>query len=117
MARAILRKCDLMLVDESTSSLDVVTTCEVMDHLLDLDCTVIMITHDIFGEYMKHFDRICYLEQGRVKENGTFDGLMKENGGFFSPLRVLAERLMGAGGEWVMVHLGDKGRGGWMWAL
>lgn len=83
MARAILRRCDLMLVDEATSSLDVATTCEVMDNLLDLDCTVIMITHDIFGEYMKRFDRIYYLEQGRVKEKGIFDGLMKENGGFY----------------------------------
>ncbi len=83
MARAILRRCDFMLVDEATSSLDVATTCQVMDNLLDLDCTVIMITHDIFGDYMKRFDRIYYLEQGKVKEQGTFDRLMDEKGGFY----------------------------------
>lgn len=82
IARAILRKCNLLLVDEATSSLDVSTTCDVMENLLDLDCTMIIITHDIFGDYMKRFDVIYFLEDGHVREQGTFNELTKIDCGF-----------------------------------
>lgn len=82
VARELLHKCDLILVDEATSSLDVATTCEVMENLLSLDCTVLVITHDIFGDYMKGFDQIYYLEDGQIREQGSFDSLIGQNGGF-----------------------------------
>lgn len=82
IARAILRKCELLLVDEATSSLDVKTTDAIMQSLLSLDCTVLVITHDIFGEYMKDFDSIVYLEHGAVQEEGNFAELIRDNGKF-----------------------------------
>lgn len=82
IARAILRKCELLLVDEATSSLDVKTTDEIMNNLLSLDCAMLLITHDIFGEYMKKFDRILYLENGVISEAGEFDQLIKTEGKF-----------------------------------
>ncbi len=76
IARAIIRQCDLMLVDEATSNLDVATTHQVMENLLNLDCAVIVVTHDIFGEYMKKFDNIYYLEHGRITEQGKLNELI-----------------------------------------
>ena len=90
-ARAILRDSDLILVDEATSSLDVTTTCEVMENLLDLEGTVVVITHDIFGDYMRKFDRICYLENGEIQEQGSFDALLDRDGGFARLYRNLSQ--------------------------
>lgn len=91
-ARAILRDSDLILVDEATSSLDVTTTCEVMENLLDLEGTVVVITHDIFGDYMRRFDRICYLENGEIQEQGRFDALLDRDGGFARLYRNLRQK-------------------------
>ena len=82
IARAILRKSNVILVDEATSSLDVATTCEVMENLLELDCTVVVITHNIFGEFMQKFDDIYYLSDGEVQEEGDFISLLERCGRF-----------------------------------
>lgn len=82
IARALLQPCDLMLVDEATSGLDTRTTQEIMESLLDLPCAMLVITHDIFGDYMRRFDTICYMEDGQIRERGTFDALMARSAGF-----------------------------------
>ena len=83
VARAVLHKCDLLLADEITSNLDVITTAGIMKSLLGLECTVVVVTHDIFGDYMSGFDRICYLENGRITEEGNLEALLKLHGGFY----------------------------------
>ena len=45
VARALIRDCDTLLIDEMTSSLDIETTDEMVKLILSLSCTVIMITH------------------------------------------------------------------------
>lgn len=82
VARAMVRGCGLLLVDEATSSLDAVTTARVMEGLLKLPCAELVVTHDIFGDYMRKFDRVIVLENGRVAEEGTFDGLLSRGGSF-----------------------------------
>ncbi len=82
VARAIVRGCGLLLVDEATSSLDAVTTSRVMESLLALSCTELVVTHDIFGDYMRKFDRVVVLENGCVVEEGTFDALLSRGGSF-----------------------------------
>ncbi|MCD8326632.1 MAG: ABC transporter ATP-binding protein/permease [Lachnospiraceae bacterium] len=90
IARALIRGCGLLLVDEATSSLDVETTDQIMRNLVNLDCAVLVITHDIFGDYMKDFDRIVYLENGEVSEEGTFGELLEQNGGFAQLYQLMA---------------------------
>ncbi|MCD8379331.1 MAG: ABC transporter ATP-binding protein/permease [Lachnospiraceae bacterium] len=90
IARALIRGCGLLLVDEATSSLDVETTDQIMRNLVGLDCAVIVITHDIFGDYMKDFDRIVYLENGEVSEAGNFTELLELNGGFAQLYQLMA---------------------------
>ena len=82
VARAMVRGCGLLLVDEATSSLDAATTARVMESLLKLSCTELVVTHDIFGDYMRRFDRVIVLENGRVAEEGSFDALLSRGGVF-----------------------------------
>lgn len=82
IARALLCPCDLMIVDEATSSLDARTTREIMEGLLRLRCAVLVITHDIFGDYMRRFDTICYMEDGQLREQGRFEALLARGAGF-----------------------------------
>lgn len=82
VARAFLQKSELIIADEATSSLDVMTTCDVMENLLRQNCTLVVITHDIYGDYMKKFDKIYYMENGRIAEQGNFMELLNMSGGF-----------------------------------
>ena len=82
VARALIRDCDTLLIDEMTSSLDIETTDEMVKLVLSLPCTVIMITHDIFDSYMDEFSTIYYIENGRIAESGTYQSLLEQNGNF-----------------------------------
>lgn len=66
LARALLRRSEVILVDEATSSLDAATTSEIMAQLLSLPATVLVITHDTFGEYMHDFDRVLEVRDGEI---------------------------------------------------
>ena len=67
LARLIIRRYDLLIVDEITSSLDSETTEAIMKLLLDLKCMVIIVTHDTFGAYMNDFDKVYEVKQGVLK--------------------------------------------------
>lgn len=67
IARAAIRGYRVILADEITASLDEATSQQVMDNLLDMDATVIAITHDTQSEFMKRFDSIYQMEDGKAK--------------------------------------------------
>jgi ABC-type bacteriocin/lantibiotic exporter with double-glycine peptidase domain len=79
IARALLSKPQILVLDEATSNLDVITEKKVHEALHDLskDITLIAITHRISSVYL--FDRIIVMHEGRVVGEGTHKQLLKNN--------------------------------------
>ena len=64
IARLVIRKYDFIIADEVTANLDTETTDQVMDNLLNLPCSMIVISHNTNGGFIKQFDEIYKMEQG-----------------------------------------------------
>lgn len=74
LARALLTQADVLILDEATSSLDVFTEKKIVDHLLQLDKTIIFVAHRL--AIAKQCDRILVLNQGEIVESGDHQTLM-----------------------------------------
>lgn len=68
IARLVIRNYDLILADEITASLDIDTTEEIMQNLLDLPCSLVVITHDTSDPFMDKFDRVYSVSNGSFSE-------------------------------------------------
>ncbi len=89
IARALLRKTPVLLVDEATAALDAETSYEVLDAILKLDgYTRIIVTHDLDENILRRCDGLFTLKNGRILEQGSFEALMKEKGYFYSLFTV-----------------------------
>ena len=88
IARALLRKGDLLLLDEPTASLDAQSENLVLQALNEMSRrqTTLMITHRI--EDLKQCDQIFVMQNGEIVQQGDFATLRNE--GFFAEL--LAQR-------------------------
>jgi ABC-type multidrug transport system fused ATPase/permease subunit len=87
----------LVLLDEPTAQLDVRGEAEIFDRILTAtrNTTTILISHRF--STVRHADRICVLEHGRVVELGTHDELMAKNGRYRTMFDLQASRF---GGEY-----------------
>ncbi|MFZ4270251.1 ABC transporter ATP-binding protein [Streptomyces arboris] len=76
IARALLRRPRLLLLDEVTSQLDAVNEQALRDVILELaqQTTVLVIAHRL--STVRHADRIVVLEEGRVRTAGTHEELI-----------------------------------------
>ncbi len=83
IARAIAPKPKLLLFDEATSALDNKTQKQVSEALDAMGCTRVVIAHRL--STIRHCDRILVLEDGQIRESGTYEELI-EKGGFFADL-------------------------------
>jgi ATP-binding cassette subfamily B protein len=83
----------VVLLDEPTAQLDVRGEAEIFDRLLAATrhCTTILISHRF--STVRHADRICVLEQGRVVELGTHDELMALGGRYRTMFDLQAQRF------------------------
>jgi ABC-type multidrug transport system fused ATPase/permease subunit len=83
----------VVLLDEPTAQLDVRGEAEIFDRLLTATrhCTTILISHRF--STVRHADRICVLEHGRVIELGTHDELMVLGGRYRTMFDLQAQRF------------------------
>lgn len=89
IARAIIRKKPILLIDEGTSAVDTATSNKIEEELLKKkNITIITISHKIQPELMKKYDEIIYLEQGNVVEQGNYNELMKRKGKVYTVLQT-----------------------------
>jgi ABC-type multidrug transport system fused ATPase/permease subunit len=83
----------VVLLDEPTAQLDVRGEAEIFERLLAAtrQCTTILISHRF--STVRHADRICVLEKGRVVELGTHDELMAQGGRYRTMFDLQAQRF------------------------
>jgi ATP-binding cassette, subfamily B, bacterial len=90
---AVRLGASVVLLDEPTAQLDVRGEAEIFDRLLAATrhSTTILISHRF--STVRHADRICVLEHGRVTELGTHDELMALGGRYRTMFDLQAERF------------------------
>jgi ATP-binding cassette, subfamily B, bacterial len=83
LARALLRKPDVLILDEVTSYLDAESEFLIQEALerLRTETTIILITHKLSAA--KNADQIIHLQNRGIEEQGTFQELMDKKGAFF----------------------------------
>ncbi len=92
LARTVLGKRSIMLLDEPTAHLDIETEYELKKTMLPLfeDKLVFLATHRL--HWMPDMDEIIVMDQGTIAEMGTHESLMKRKGVYYQ----LVQEQMGA---------------------
>lgn len=89
IARSLLKKSQVLLVDEATAALDAQTAFQVFSAILDLQgMTRIVVTHALDENLLRRYDSILTLKNGAIAEFGCFDDLMARKGYFYSLFTV-----------------------------
>ena len=77
IARALLRKSPILLVDEATAALDAATARAVSFSILNLvGMTRIVVTHRLEEAILRRYDKILVMKNGTICEQGKFDTLI-----------------------------------------
>lgn len=85
IARSLLKKSQVLFVDEATAALDSQTAFQVSNAILNLNgLTRIVVTHALDGNLLKRYDCVLTLKNGRITEFGSFNELMEKKGYFYS---------------------------------
>ena len=83
IARALLRNPDILILDEATSNLDVITEESIQKVINELsgDMTIIIIAHRL--KTIRNCDYIYVMDKGEVIEKGTHTELMEQKGKYY----------------------------------
>ena len=93
LARLWLRNSPILLLDEPLEGLDQLVRQDLQNSLYTLmkGKTVIYITHHLGG--LEQMDRILFLEDGHVVEDGAYDSLMAKRGAFYAYRKLSMETV------------------------
>jgi len=94
IARTMLKGSRLWLLDEPTSSVDVLTERLIFNDLFEQgkDNTMILVSHRLTG--LENTDQIIVMEHGTTIEKGTFKELMEQKGYFYEMKQIEKEVFM-----------------------
>lgn len=87
IARAIYKGSDIIILDEATSNLDYETERKILDSFYKelKDKTLIISAHRLLT--LKSVDKIFYIQNGKVIEEGSYEELVNKKGKFYSLLK------------------------------
>ncbi|MDF2483997.1 MAG: putative rane protein [Herbinix sp.] len=81
IARALAKKTPILILDDSTSALDMETELMIQRSLAQIEATKIIIAHRISA--VRNADEIIILEDGMIAERGTHDSLLQNKGYYY----------------------------------
>lgn len=99
IARALIQKPNILILDEATASMDTRTERKIQNAIDNLKKgrTIIAIAHRL--STLRDADVLCVIENGEVKETGTHDTLIRQKGKYFELYRMQSEALKNIGVE------------------
>jgi ABC-type multidrug transport system fused ATPase/permease subunit len=92
IARLLLQKPRILILDEPLSSLDIDNTAQVVQSLLLIkDCSQLWVSHRTLG--LDQMDQIYVLKNGYIMENGSPEQLLRTHG-WYARMRELEQRML-----------------------
>ena len=89
LARALIRKTPVLILDEATAGLDNIIEEEIYSSVLkEKDTMAIVVTHKLNDNILKQMDKIIVMKNGRVVECNTFEKLYDKKGEFYNIYKV-----------------------------
>lgn len=89
IARCLIRKSPIILVDEAEAALDNETASAVLQTILGLESTMrIVVSHRLDAPILRQYDEILVLHNGMIEECGTFEELLEKKGYFYSLYQI-----------------------------
>ena len=90
IARVLYENAGVLILDEPANSLDPLAEAEMYERMFAAgkDRTMILISHRLYST--RKADRICYIENGKIVEEGTHEDLMRANGKYASMYQLQA---------------------------
>lgn len=88
VARALIRNKPLLVLDEGTSAIDMQTAYEIENRLLLInDLTLITITHNLEKALLQQYDKIIFMDSGKIIEIGSYNELIAHKTAFYNYLK------------------------------
>jgi ATP-binding cassette, subfamily B, multidrug efflux pump len=96
IARAIIKKPPVLILDDSLSAVDTITQARILDNFKNIrsDRTAIIISHRISA--VEDADEIIVLDRGRIRERGTHSKLLQKGGLYYDIYTEQSEALQDA---------------------